>query len=69
MSEKNWQYTQTQGYWSVRGSYEEPGNIEFLYKGEVFGTLTCPGYKIWNFAAHLHDYVPHLEELRIAEVS
>lgn len=59
---KKWEYTETQGDWSVRGSYDEPDNIQFLHKGEIFHSITVPGYKIFNYAAHLNDYIPQLEE-------
>jgi hypothetical protein len=59
---KKWEFEETQGDWTVRGSYDEPDNIEFLHKGEAFHTITYPSYKIWNMAAHLQDYIPELEE-------
>lgn len=63
--DKKWEYTETLGDWSVRGSYDEPNNIEFLYKDEVFHTITYPGYRIWNMSAHLGDYIPELEAERV----
>ena len=61
MEDKKWEFEEAIGDWSVRGHYEEPNNIEFLHKGESFHTITYPGYRIWNIAAHFSDYIPELE--------
>jgi len=68
VSDKKWEYLEERGDWAVRGSYDEPDNLQFLYRGEVFRTLTCPGYQIWNWAAHLQDNIPALEEALAADV-
>lgn len=63
MDDKKWEYEQSDGRWSVRGSYDEPDNIQYLLDGQVVRTMTVPGYRIWNYAAHLHDVIPELEQL------
>lgn len=54
-------FDKTRGDWRVTGSYDEPDNIVFYHKGELFRAITYPGYKIWNIAAHFEDYIPELE--------
>jgi hypothetical protein len=69
MSNSEWDYHHHEGDWSVRGRYEGDDNIQVLYRGEIYRTFTCPGYRIWNFAAHLHDNIPELECERASRAS
>lgn len=65
MSEQTkWEFEETKGDWTVRGHYDEPRNIEFLYKGEHFDYISYPGYKIWNIPAHLGGYIESAEAER-----
>lgn len=62
--EIKWQFSETRDDWTVRGHYDEPSNIEFLYKGNHFDYITFPGYKIWNIPAHLDDFIENAENER-----
>ncbi len=55
-------FNQTMGDWRVTGSYDEPDNIIFYYKGKVHKKISYPGYKIWNIVAHLDDIVKDFEQ-------
>jgi hypothetical protein len=64
MSNSEWAYHHHEGDWSVRGRYDGEDNIEVLYQGEHYRSFSCPGYRIWNFPAHLRDNIPDLEAER-----
>lgn len=61
-AEKNLAFDVAKGDWRVTGSYDEPDNIVFYHKGEVHKTITYPGYKIWNIAAHLDEILEDFEQ-------
>lgn len=62
MNDKKWQFDFTKGDWRIQGSYEEPNNIVFWFKGQIHKTITYPGYKIWNIGAHADDIIADFED-------
>lgn len=51
------------GDFIVSGRYQGTGNVT-VHRGEgVVLTLTFPGYKIWNVAAHCPEWLDELEAL------
>lgn len=54
------------GDWCITGTYDGPENIRIYHQCVPFREVTCEGYRIWNFAAHLEDYIPDLEDARTA---
>lgn len=59
--DKKLAFDETKGDWRVTGSYDEPDNIVFYYKGEVHKKISYPGYRIWNIAAHLDEILEDFE--------
>lgn len=59
LSGREWAFGIEDRGFRVRGSYQDElsGNIEITRGGKPFKTFTYPGYRIWNIAAHFHDYV------------
>lgn len=55
-------FDETKGDWRITGSYDEPDNIVFYYKGKVHKKITFPSYKIWNIAAHLDEIIKDFEQ-------
>ena len=51
----------TRDNWRVTGSYDEPDNIVFYYKGRIKKIITYPGYKIWNIPAHLDEILENFK--------
>lgn len=66
MDKIKWEFEETRNDWTIRGHYDEPNNIELLYKGKHFAYKTFPGYKIWNIPAHLGDFIEMSERERLA---
>lgn len=56
----------SQGDWRVTGTYADQDNIVIYYQGELFRRITVPGYKIWNVAAHLDEFVESCERARVS---
>lgn len=54
-------YSESQGEWTITGSYAKSNNIRLYRNGVEHTRCTAPGYKIWNYAAHLSDIVAEEE--------
>lgn len=52
----------TRGRWRITASYAEQDNVTIYRDDEPYRTLTYPGYKIWNLAAHVDEIVADLEQ-------